>query len=400
MIGNALVLAMREIRNNLMRAALTTLGIMIGVGAVIMMVTLGNATTQSITSGIAAMGRNLLVVSPGQRRPGQMGSASPFQLSDAQAIKRDITSLSAVAPAVTASAVAVAGNHNRSTQITGSNNDFFVARDWSVSEGRAFNAAEDRSGRSVCVLGATVRKEMFGSQDPVGQRMRVGKIACTVIGVLVSKGQSSFGSDQDDLIVMPLKTVQRRIAGKTDVSMIWVSAQNAGAAERAKNDITRLLRERRRIAPGAADDFEVSDMQEVTRMIKSTTQTLTAFLSAIAAVSLLVGGIGIMNVMLVSVTERTREIGIRLAIGAREHDVLLQFLIEAIAISAFGGVIGIAIGLAGSAGASAIFKLPFVFQPGIVVIAVLFSAAVGVAFGYFPARRAARLDPIEALRHE
>jgi putative ABC transport system permease protein len=197
-----------------------------------------------------------------------------------------------------------------------------------------------------------------------------------------------------------LKTVQRRLIGKNDINMIWVSVQNAEGSARAKDDISRLLRERRRIAPGASDDFEVSDMQEVGRMIQTTTRTLTAFLSAIAAVSLLVGGIGIMNIMLVSVTERTREIGIRLAIGAREHDVLLQFLIEAIAISAFGGVIGILLGLGGSAAVSAVLRLPFTFQPGIVVIAVLFSAAVGVAFGYFPARRAARLDPIEALRHE
>ncbi len=400
MIWNALVLAMREIRNNLMRSALTTLGIIIGVGAVIMMVTLGNGATQSVTAGIASMGRNLLIVSPGQRRPGQMTSAAPFQLADVQAIKRELSGLSAVAPAVTTSAVAVASNKNRSVQITGSSNDFFVAREWAVSLGRPFNAAEDSSGRSVCVLGQTVRKELFGGQDPLGQRMRVGKVACTVIGVLTAKGQSTFGSDQDDIIIMPLKAVQRRLIGKTDVSMVWVSVRSAGATLRVKGDITRLLRERRRIAPGGTDDFEVSDMQEVSRMIQSTTRTLTAFLSAIAAVSLLVGGIGIMNVMLVAVTERTREIGIRLAIGAREHDVLLQFLIEAIVVSAFGGAIGIAIGLAGSAVATTILGLPFSFQPGIVVIAFLFSAAVGVAFGYFPAQRAARLDPIEALRHE
>jgi putative ABC transport system permease protein len=400
MIGNAFLLAIREIRNNLMRAALTTLGIVIGVGAVIAMVTLGEGATQSVTAGIASMGRNLLIVSPGQRRPGQMTAATSFQIADSDAIKREITGLAAVAPAVTRSAVVVYGNRNRTTQVTGTSNDFFTARDWAVSLGRPFNAAEDRSGRAVCVLGETVRKDMFGAQDPLGERVRVGNVSCDVVGVLAAKGQSTFGSDQDDTIIMPLRAVQRRIAGNTDVSMIWVSTQNAGATARAKNDVAALLRERRRIAPGAPDDFQVNDMQEVARTIQSTTAILTAFLSSIAAVSLLVGGIGIMNVMLVSVTERTREIGIRLAIGAREHDVLLQFLIEAIVISALGGVIGIAIGLAGSSAASAVLGFPFVFRPEIAVIAVVFSAGVGVAFGYFPARRAARLDPIEALRHE
>jgi putative ABC transport system permease protein len=228
----------------------------------------------------------------------------------------------------------------------------------------------------------------------------VDKISCDVIGVLSPKGQSTFGQDQDDLLVMPLKTVQRRLAGNTDVNLIWMSVSRASETPRVKADIERLLRERRHVAAGAADDFQVSDMQEVTRMVETTTGILTAFLSAVAAVSLLVGGIGIMNVMLVSVTERTREIGIRLAIGARERDVLLQFLIEAVVMSALGGVLGIILGLAGSAAAASALKLPFVLRPEIVALAVAFSAGVGVAFGYFPARRAARLDPIEALRHE
>jgi putative ABC transport system permease protein len=221
-----------------------------------------------------------------------------------------------------------------------------------------------------------------------------------VVGVLAAKGQSTFGSDNDDLVVMPIRTVQRRLAGNNDVGLLWISVRNAADTAHAKADLDKLMRERRHVTSGAPDDFGISDMQEITRVVESTTATLTLFLSAVAAVSLLVGGIGIMNVMLVSVTERTREIGIRLAIGARERDVLLQFLIEAVVLSALGGIVGIALGLAGAAGLSAWLKLPFLFQPGIVVIAVLFSAAVGVAFGYFPARRAARLDPIEALRHE
>jgi len=400
MIANALLLALREIRNNLLRAGLTTLGIVIGVAAVIAMVTLGSGATKRVTADIASMGRNLLIVTPGQRRPGTLITASPFSLEDANIIARDIGGLAAVAPAVSRSAVAVLGNHNRTTQVTGATNQFFAARDWTIALGRGFSTAEDRAGKSVCVLGETVRKELFGSGDPIGSRIRIDKISCDVIGVLAPKGQSTFGQDQDDYVVMPLKTVQRRLAGNNDVNMIWISVLRALDTARAKEEIARLMRQRRHIIAGAADDFQVNDMQEVTRVVESTTAILTAFLSAVAAVSLLVGGIGIMNIMLVSVTERTREIGIRLAVGARERDVLLQFLIEAVVMSVLGGVIGIMLGLAGSATAASALKLPFVFRPEIVVLAFAFSAAVGVGFGYFPARRAARLDPIEALRHE
>jgi len=400
MIANAFLLALREIRNNLLRAGLTTLGIVIGVGAVIAMVTLGSGATKRVTADIASMGRNLLIAVPGQRRPGTLVAAPNFTVDDAVAIHRDVDGLAAVAPAVSRSAVVVAGNRNRTTQVTGTTNDFFSAREWPIATGRAFSLAEDRSGKSVCVLGETVRRELFGTQDPVGSRIRVDKVSCDVVGVLSPKGQSTFGQDQDDLLVMPLKTVQRRLAGNTDVNMIWMSVARASETARVKADVERLLRERRHVIAGAADDFQVSDMQEVTRMVETTTGILTAFLSAVAAVSLLVGGIGIMNIMLVSVTERTREIGIRLAIGARERDVLLQFLIEAVVMSALGGVLGIILGLAGSAAAASALKLPFVLRPEIVALAVVFSAGVGVGFGYFPARRAARLDPIEALRHE
>ncbi|HET7334058.1 MAG TPA: FtsX-like permease family protein, partial [Rhizomicrobium sp.] len=242
--------------------------------------------------------------------------------------------------------------------------------------------------------------ELFGSQDVVGAKIRINKVSCDVIGLLDPKGQTTFGQDQDDMVLMPLETVQRRLAGNNDVNVIMVSVANPRGVDRAKVMIEQLMRERRHLAAGVADDFSVDDMREITRMVESTTAIMTAFLSAVAAVSLLVGGIGIMNIMLVSVTERTREIGIRLAIGARARDVLLQFLIEAVVMSAFGGIVGVIIGLAGSAAASSALGFPFVFQPAIVIIAVAFSAAVGVGFGYFPARRAARLDPIEALRHE
>jgi putative ABC transport system permease protein len=400
MIANAFVLALREIRNNLMRAALTTLGIIIGVGAVIMMVTLGNGATKSVTSDIAAMGRNLLIVVPGQRANGPPISSTPFIAADADAIAREIPDLDAVAPEAEQQEVVVNANHNHTTQITGSTNAVFTARDWKIIAGRPFSLGELRAGKAACVLGETVRKDLFGAENPIGERLRVNKVTCDVIGLLQPKGQSTWGQDQDDVVVMPLETVQRRLAGNTDVNVILVSASNPSAVSHVKDEIERLMRERRHIVPGQADNFTVQDLQEISKTIESTTAILTAFLSAVAAVSLLVGGIGIMNIMLVSVTERTREIGIRLAIGARARDVLLQFLIEAVVMSGIGGVIGVIIGLLGSAAVAAALKLDFILEPGVIVIAVLFSAGVGVAFGYFPARRAARLDPIEALRHE
>jgi len=346
------------------------------------------------------MGRNLLIMAPGVRRPGAFGAAVAFEEDDATAVARETNGLAAVAPNVTRASVAVLGNHNRPTQLTGTTNDYFIARDWPLAEGRIFTQGEMRSGKAVCLLGTTVARDLFGEGDPVGSRIRVDKVACEVIGVLATKGQSTFGPDQDDTVVMPLKTVQRRFSGNSQVSTLWISVRDAADVPRAKGDIERLMRERRHISTGASDDFSVNDLQEVTRMVESTTAILTAFLSAVAAVSLLVGGIGIMNIMLVSVTERTREIGIRLAIGARARDVLLQFLIEAVVMSALGGVAGVIIGLLGSAVAAHFLNLPFILSPGVIVLAVAFAAGVGVAFGYFPARRAARLDPIEALRHE
>jgi len=398
MIGNAFLLALREIRSNLLRSMLTTLGIIIGVGAVIMMVTLGNGATQSVTSSFASFGHNLLVVAPGQRN---LRAVTAFQIADADAIRRDINGLAEVAPELHTFAAAILGNRNHSTQITGTTNDFFAAREWPLGLGRMFNVSEDFNGKSVCILGETVRKELFGSQDPVGQRIRLGKVTCEVIGLLESKGQSSaLIGDQDDLVIMPIRAVQRRFTGNSDISLVLVAVQSASQVPQATKDITALMHTRRHLGPNEQDDFQITDLKAISNILTTITGTLTAFLSAVAAVSLLVGGIGIMNVMLVSVTERTREIGIRLAIGARARDVLLQFLIEAAVISALGGLVGIAIGLSGAAGVAALLKLPFIFQPGIVVIAVLFSAGVGVAFGFFPARRAARLDPIEALRHE
>jgi putative ABC transport system permease protein len=401
MIGNAFVLALREIRNNLLRAALTTLGIVIGVGAVIAMVTLGNGATQSVTNSISNIGNNLLFVTPGQRRNGGPPSAAPnFQMSDADVLRREVVNLSHVVPANQTSASAILGNRSHTTTVSGGTIEYFPARNLHIVSGRPFNEAEDRTGKSVCVIGETVRKELFGGQDPVGQRIRLNKITCEVVGLLEAKGRNTFGQDQDDLVIMPIRTVQRRLTGKDEVNFIIVQVQSEAGILHAKNDITNVMRVRRHITGNQTPNFDVQDLREIGNILTNVTGILTAFLAAIAAVSLLVGGIGIMNVMLVSVTERTREIGIRLAIGAREHDVLLQFLIEAMVLSALGGLVGIGLGLAGAAAGTAALKLPFIFDPGIVVIAVVFSATVGVAFGYFPARRAARLDPIEALRHE
>jgi len=402
MIGNAVLLAFREIHRNMMRAALTTLGIVIGVGAVIAMVTIGNGAREGVAASIQSMGRNLIILNPGTRQgPGGGGasSATSFVQADVDAIARDVAGIR-VAGFSSSSATVVSGNRNHPTQIAGTEAAYLGVRDWPLASGRVFSDAEMRTGRAVCVLGETVRGILFGTQDPLGAEIRVRQIPCQVIGVLSSKGQSTFGPDQDDLVVMPLRTLQRRLAGNTDIGTIWVSVDNAADIERVKDQISQILRERRHIRAGEADDFDVNDLQEIAGVMDTTAAILTAFLSAIAAISLLVGGIGIMNIMLVSVTERTREIGIRLAIGARENDVLTQFLVEAVVMSALGGIIGIALGLAASALAVYFLGMPWVPSPAIVMIAFLFSAVIGVAFGYFPARRAARLDPIEALRHE
>ena len=401
MLWNSLLLALREIRRNVLRSILTLLGIVIGVAAVIVMVTLGEGATLSVREQIASMGSNLLIVRPGQHMgPGMSSTAPAFEMDDVQAMRRDITGLAAVAPAATQSITAVAGNNNWATSVAGVDNEYLRARNWNIAAGRTFTESELRAGKAVCVIGATVREELFGAQDPVDQRLRLKKISCEVIGLLKAKGQSSMGSDQDDLVLIPLRTLQRRIAGNQEVRVIYLSVAEGRSPEQVQADAERLLRERRHIGKGEQDTFSVRDMREIANMLTGTTRVLTTLLGAVASVSLLVGGIGIMNIMLVSVTERTREIGVRLAVGAREGEVLMQFLVEAVVLSSIGGLLGILLALGASLGLAGLLQVPFVFNPRIIAIAFLFSAAVGVIFGFFPARRAARLDPIEALRHE
>jgi putative ABC transport system permease protein len=347
------------------------------------------------------MGSNLLMVSPGKRLgPGQASGTVPFKVKDAEAIASDISSVTAVAPVSSQSVKAIFGNQNWSTMVTGSDNQYFRVTNRSIGAGRQFTDSELRSGAAVCVIGETVRRKLFGGQDPLEERIRLQKLSCEVIGLLDGKGQSTMGTDQDDIVVIPLLTLQRRITGNQDVALIQVSVHQGALTDKVRQDIERLLRERRHLSPSDENNFNVMDMKEIAQMLTGTTQLLTALLTAVAAVSLLVGGIGIMNIMLVSVTERTREIGIRLAIGALEREVLMQFLVEAVVLSSLGGLTGILLALISSVWLAAVLRVPFIFNAGIVLIAFLFSAAVGVVFGYFPAIKAARLDPIEALRHE
>jgi putative ABC transport system permease protein len=401
MLGETLLMAFREVRRNALRSFLTMLGVVIGVGAVIVLVTLGQGASAKVKSDISKLGENLLIVSTGNFRRGPSSTAAhPFQRADADAISQQVNGLAGIAPSAGRQMPVVYGNKNWRTTVTGTTDQFFSVRGYGVASGRAFTSSEATSARPVCLVGQTVRNELFGSQDPVGAVVRLGRVSCEVIGTLVPKGEASFGQDQDDLVLMPLVAFQRRISGTNDINNIYVSAAPGRPTSLVGSQIEALLRERRHLAPGEDNDFMVRDMAEIAATMASTTGALAALLGAIAGVSLLVGGIGIMNIMLVSVTERTREIGIRLSIGALPREVLMQFLVEAAVLSSIGGVIGILLGLAGSAAASRGLQVPFVLVPNILVIAFVFSALVGVVFGLLPARRAARLNPIEALRHE
>lgn len=402
MWGNALLLALRAIRRNLLRSFLTVLGIVIGVGAVVTMVTLGNGATLMVSESISSLGSNLLVMRPSQRLgPGSdMAGSVSFNVQDIEALKEQIPSLKAVSPSVSRGITLVSDGNNWSSNVVGTTNEYFLTGNWTLADGRVFSSDELNAGRSVCILGQTARNELFGLINPIGDRVRIRNFDCEIIGLLTPKGQGALGMDQDDVVILPLTTVQRRITGNVNVSSILLSMTDNADVEQTIKAISQLMRERRKLASGDPNDFNIMDTKQIAQTLSGTIQTMTGLLGAVAAVSLLVGGIGIMNIMLVSVTERTREIGIRLAIGALEREVLLQFLIEAVVLSAIGGLAGLIIAFGACWAITELLSMPFLFDRAINLIAFVFSALIGVVFGYFPARRAARLDPIDALRHE
>ncbi len=404
MLLSTLLLALRSIRRNLLRSFLTILGIVIGVSAVITMVTLGHGATQAVQMQISSLGTNLLMVRLGQRQgPGGGGGgpgAKQFKESDATAIEAQLGGIAAAAPEARSSVTVVANGRNWATNVTGSTNAWFDTGNWKLASGRKFADDEQTSGAAVCIIGETVRREIYGGTRGLGEQLRIKQFSCEVVGVLAAKGQAAMGNDQDDTVLVPLHTLQRRVTGNLNVGTLLVSMEDGSDSTRVKASLRQLLRERRKVADGEEDNFNILDTQQLAETLSGTTQVMTTLLGAVAAVSLLVGGIGIMNIMLVSVTERTREIGLRLAIGALEREVLLQFLIEAVVLASLGGIVGIVIATGASMVLAGAMGVPFLFDPAINLLSFVFSAGIGVLFGYFPARRAAQLDPIEALRHE
>ncbi len=401
---NTFRLALRALARNKMRSALTMLGIIIGVAAVIAVVSIGQGAQYMVQQGIQAMGTNVVFIAAGSGRPGGIrvgyGGVKTLTIDDMNAILREIPLIKEAAPSVNSRRQVVYGNQNWSTVVGGTTPNFFEIRNWSIQAGSVFSDEEVDLAANVCVIGTTVARNLFLDENPVGKTMRIGNLPFRVDGVLESKGQNVIGQDQDDAIYAPYTTVQRKISGITWVQFINASAISPVASVAAVNPITSLLRERHRIRPGDDDDFFVRTQSEVADLMNQTQSVMTMLLGGIASVSLLVGGIGIMNIMLVSVTERTREIGVRMAVGATEKDVQRQFLVEAVTLSMLGGAIGILFGLIGSALISNFLSWPTLVSVKAIVTAAIFSAAVGIFFGYYPARKAALLDPIEALRYE
>ena len=402
MLGTIFFLALRSIRRHVLRSFLTVLGIVIGVGAVVAMTTLGQATTAAVQKQIAALGTNVLQVRPGQGFGRGGGGPRPpnFDPADVTAVQQQITGVTAVAPQAQSTATAIYAGANWSTTINGTTSAYFKVQPWPLTAGRYFTPAEEAAGKAVCIIGSTVKTNLFRGGRAVGLRFRIGDVSCDVIGVLSTRGQAGFGGDQDDVVIMPIKTVQRRFTGSTDVRLMLVGVDQAYSTAQVQASITDLLRERRHIAPGKDDDFNIFDTKQISDTLTGTTTLLTRIVAAVAAISLVVGGIGIMNIMLVSVTERTREIGIRLAIGAVANEVLLQFLVESVVLSCIGGFLGLLLAQLVIAVATPLMQVPWTFDLQINLIAFLISGVIGVVFGYFPARRAASLNPIDALRHE
>jgi putative ABC transport system permease protein len=397
-------IAFRALRRNKLRTILTMLGIIIGVGAVIAMVALGKAAKVQVEARIAALGQNVIMVFSGSiNRSGVFsgfGGAGTLTVDDANAIRSEVPNVAAVSPEVRSSAQIAAGENNWSTSVMGEDVDYLTIRVWDVADGAMFTEADVRSAAKVCVLGKTTADKLFLGENPVGQNIRIKNVPVKVLGVLKAKGVSMMGSDQDDTVIVPYTTGMKRFAGVTMLRSINVSAASADQLADVQNAIADLLRQRHRIQPGRDDDFILRNQKEIAEAQTATTDVMTALLAGVATISLIVGGIGIMNIMLVSVTERTREIGIRMAVGARGHDILLQFLIEAVTLSSIGGVLGIALGIGGAKMLTLIKHWPTLVSTNSIIIAFVFSAAVGIFFGFYPARKASQLDPIEALRYE
>jgi putative ABC transport system permease protein len=396
--------ALRALRRNKLRSSLTALGIIIGVFAVVAMVAIGNGTRASIESQVAGLGQNMLMVFAGSRRSGGvnsgLGSASAITLEDAEALRREIPDVVASSPEVTTTAQAIANGRNWSTTIAGEAPEYLVIRDWAVASGSMFTDREVRSAAKVAVLGDKTAHELFGVLDPVGQTVRVGNMPFVVIGVLASKGAGVGGQNQDDRVVIPYTTAMKRITGDKYLRSVYLQIGQAERIPIAQDQITRLLRQRHRLLPGVSDDFNIFNQQEIADTVNTVTSTLTLLLGAIAGLSLVVGGIGIMNIMLVSVTERTREIGIRISVGAQPGDIRIQFLIEAITLSLLGGLVGVLLGIGATRLIGAVSSFKPIVSMGSIVLAFTVSFSIGVFFGFYPARRASLLDPIDALRYE
>jgi putative ABC transport system permease protein len=401
---NTFRLALRALARNKMRSALTMLGIVIGVGAVIAVVSIGQGAQALVQQGIAAMGTNAVFIAAGSNQRGGVrqgyGGVKTLTVDDMNAILQEIPLIKQAAPSLQSHQQVVYGNQNWNTNVIGTTPNYFDIRTWPIQSGSVFSDEEVDLAANVCVIGTTVERVLFGNEDPIGKTMRIGNMPFRVDGVLESKGQSSFGQDQDDVIYAPYTTVQRKIQGITWLQFINASAISQQASLAAVAPITSLLRERHRIRSGEDDDFIIRTQSDIADLANQTQSTMTILLGGIASVSLLVGGIGIMNIMLVSVTERTREIGVRMAVGATESDVQRQFLVEAVTLSMMGGAIGIILGLIGSALISNLLSWPTLISGTAIIAAVIFSAGVGIFFGYYPAQKAAKLDPIEALRYE
>ena len=397
-------IAWRALRRNPMRSALTTLGIIVGVGAVIAMVGIGNGAKAQVEAQIASLGRNVILVFSGSTTSSGLrtgwGGAGTLTVEDVEAIRREISGVAGISPEVRTITQVVADNQNWATQVLGESPDYFEIRGWAVVEGEPFTERDVRSANKVAVIGRTTAQQLYGGESPIGRVVRIKNVPFVIVGRLAPKGLSVMGTDQDDVIIMPYSAAMKRVMGTTTLRSINIQAATPSLLASMPRQITELLRQRHRIGPGRDDDFTVRTQQDIAEAATETSRVMTTLLGAIASVSLIVGGIGIMNIMLVSVTERTREIGIRMAVGAHARDILMQFLLEAIALSMAGGVIGIAVGIVAAKVLSAAANWPTLISPGSIVVAFLFSVAVGVFFGFYPARKASRLDPITALRYE